>query len=102
MHKWVDIACDEETVAKVKAGRFFVMNLPPGRHALSAREGIPVFMETRSGEKSFLRLGQQIDGQTAMLVPTKIDSIEFSGGYVSLTGCRIEATTSTSESSGCD
>lgn len=74
--KWVNIACDDEIVAKVKAGRFFVMNLPPGRHAVSAGDGIPVFVEARSGEKSFLRMGREVDGQTVMLVLTKMDSAE--------------------------
>jgi hypothetical protein len=75
-HKWIDIACDDETVAKIKAGRFFVMKLPPGRHAVSARDGIPVFIDARSGEKSFLRLGREIDGQTVMPVLTKVDSTQ--------------------------
>jgi hypothetical protein len=74
--KWVDIACDDEIVAKVKAGRFFVMSLPPGRHAVSAGDGIPVFVEERSGEKSFLRVGREVDGQAVMLVLTKMDSTE--------------------------
>ena len=74
--RWLDIACDNEIVAKVKAGRFFVMNLPPGRHAVSAGDGIPMFVEARSGEKSFLRVSREVDGQTVMLVLTKIDSTE--------------------------
>lgn len=75
-HKWIDIARDDETVARVKAGRFFVMNVTPGRHAISARNGIPLFIEVASGEKSFLRLGREVDGQTMMLVLTKMDSTE--------------------------
>jgi len=74
--KWIDIACDDEIVAKVKAGRFLVMNLPPGRHAVSAGDGIPEFVEARSGEKSFLRVGREVDGQTVMLVLTRMDSTE--------------------------
>ena len=71
-HKWLDIACDDEIVAKVKAGRFFVINLPPGRHAVSERDGMPAFIEVRSGEKSFLRLGREVDGQTVMPVLMKM------------------------------
>jgi hypothetical protein len=82
--KWVDIACDVEIVAKVKAGRFFVMDLPPGRHAVSAGDGMPVFVEARSGEKSFLRVGGEVDRQTVMLVLTKIDSTEASKEMVHL------------------
>ena len=74
--KWVDIACDEEIGAKGKAGRYFVMNLPPGRHVVSVGDGIPVFVEERSGEKSFLRVGREVDGQAVMLVLTKMDSTE--------------------------
>jgi hypothetical protein len=83
-HKWVEIARDDETVAKVKAGRFFVMNVPPGRHTVSARDGIPVFIETRSGEKLFLRLDREVDGQTMMLVLTKMDFTEASKEMVHL------------------
>ena len=72
----MDIACDDEIVAKVKAGRFFVINLPPGRHAVSQREGIPVFIEVRSGEQSFVRLGREVDGQTVIPVLTKMGSAE--------------------------
>jgi len=74
--RWVDIACDDEIVAKVKAGRFFVINLPPGRHAVSEREGIPVFIEVRSGEQSFVRLDREVDGQTVIPVLTKMGSTE--------------------------
>jgi len=75
-HRWLDVACDEEIVAKVKAGRFFVMNLPSGRHTIAVRDGIPIFIEVRSAERSFLRLGRQVDGQTVMLVLSKMDSTE--------------------------
>lgn len=74
VRRWVDIACDDEIVAKLKAGRFFVMNLPPGRHAVSERDGLPVFIEVRSGEKSFLRVGREVDGQTVMPVLSKMGS----------------------------
>jgi hypothetical protein len=84
-HKWVEIVRDDETVAKVKAGRFFVINVPPGRHAVSARDGIPVFVEVRSDEKSFLRLDREVDGQTVMLVLTKMNSIEAGKEIVHLT-----------------
>jgi hypothetical protein len=83
-HRWVDVACDDEIVAKVKAGRFFVINLPPGRHAMSVRDGIPMFIEVRSGEKSFLRLGREVDGQTVMQVLTKMDSTEANKEMVNL------------------
>ena len=74
--RWVEIACDDEIVAKVKAGRFFVINLPPGRHAVSEREGIPVFIKVHSGEQSFVRLDREVDGQTVMPVLTQMGSTE--------------------------
>jgi len=80
----MDIACDDKIVAKVKAGRFFVVNVTPGRHAVSAGDGIPVFMETRPGEKSFLRVDREVDGQTVMLVLTKVDSSEAAKEIVHL------------------
>jgi len=83
-HGWVDVACDEEIVAKVKAGKFFVMNLQPGRHAISVQDGIPVFIELRSGERSFLRLDREVDGQTVMLVLNKMDSTEANREMVNL------------------
>jgi hypothetical protein len=74
--KWVEIACDNEIAAKVKAGRFFVINLPPGRHVLSESDGMPAFVEVRSGEKSYLRLDREIDGQTVMPVLTRMNPDE--------------------------
>jgi len=76
--RWVEIACDAEIVAKVKAGRFFVIDLPPGRHVVSEREGIPAFVEVRSGEPSFVRLDREVDGQTVMPVLVNMSATEAS------------------------
>jgi hypothetical protein len=83
--RWVDIACDDEVVAKVKTGRFVVINLPPGSHAVSERDGIPVLIEVRSGEQSFVRLDQEVDGQTVIPVLTKMGSTEAGREMVHLT-----------------
>jgi hypothetical protein len=53
---WFPILCDGTVVAKLKRGRFFVVNVAPGRHMLSDKEGVPVFVDVRSGEKSFIYL----------------------------------------------
>lgn len=74
--KWVDIACDDKIVAQVKAGRFFVINVPPGRHALTERDGIPAFIDLHSGEKSYVRLDREVDGQTVMPVLTRMSPAE--------------------------
>ncbi|HLV89146.1 MAG TPA: hypothetical protein VKV39_19340 [Candidatus Sulfotelmatobacter sp.] len=83
-HKWVDVACDDGIVAKIKAGRYFVLNLSPGRHAVSERDGIPAFVEVRSGEKAYLRLGREVDGQTVMPVLSRVNANDAAGEIVHL------------------
>lgn len=61
---WFPIWCDGKAVARIKRGRFFVMYVAPGRHMLSDEKGVPVFIDARSGHKSFVRLdwNVKVDG----------------------------------------
>lgn len=58
---WLPISCDSTIVAKLKRGSFFAVNVAPGRHVLSDEKGIPVFVDARSGEESFVRLDWHMD-----------------------------------------
>ena len=58
---WIPISCDGTVVAKLKRGRFFAVNVAPGQHMLSDERGIPVFVDARSGEESFVRLEWHIE-----------------------------------------
>jgi hypothetical protein len=53
---WFPILCDGTMVAKLKRGRFFAINVAPGRHLLGAKESLPVFVTAESGEDSFVRV----------------------------------------------
>ena len=53
---WFPVWCDNTAVAKVKRGRFFAVNVSPGRHMLSGEKGVPVFVEVPSGGEAFVHL----------------------------------------------
>lgn len=53
---WFPVWCDRVLVAKIKRGRFFVINVAPGRHMVSEEKGVPVFVEARPGKRVFVRL----------------------------------------------
>ena len=53
---WFPTSCEGTVVAKLKRGRFLAINVEPGRHMLSGEKGIPVFVDARSGDESFVRL----------------------------------------------
>ena len=52
---WFPISCDGVVVAKIKRGRFFAVSVAPGRHVLSDEKGVPVGVDVRSGEETFVR-----------------------------------------------
>jgi hypothetical protein len=54
---WLPISCDGSVVAKVKQGKFFAINVAPGRHMVSPERGIPVFIDVRSGSEAFVTVG---------------------------------------------
>jgi len=53
---WFPVWCDKAVVAKVKRGRFFALNVAPGRHMIREEKGVPVFIDVGSGDESFVRL----------------------------------------------
>lgn len=59
-HSWFPVWCDGKVVAKIKHGRFFVINVPPGRHMLSEEKGVPVFVDAKSRQKFFVRIDWRI------------------------------------------
>lgn len=58
---WFPIWCDGNVIARIKRGRFFVIFVAPGRHMLSDEKGVPVFVNARSGQKSFVRLDWHVN-----------------------------------------
>ena len=56
VRSWFPVSCDGIVVAEIKRGRFFAVNVGPGRHMLSEEKGVPTFVEARSGRDSFIRL----------------------------------------------
>ena len=66
---WFPVSCDGVVVAEIKRGRFFAINVAPGRHMVSEEKGVPVFVEARAGRDSFVRLEWHIEvGQSAIPV----------------------------------
>jgi hypothetical protein len=56
VRSWFPVWCDGVLVAKIKQGRFFIINVEPGRHEISEEKGVPAFVDVRSGKKAFVRL----------------------------------------------
>ena len=55
------IFCDGARMAEAQAGRFFVINVEPGRHVLIAGDGIPATVDVRAKGESFVRVGREIE-----------------------------------------
>lgn len=53
---WFPVSCDGAVVAEIKRGRFFAIDVAPGRHMLTEEKGVPTFVDARSGQESFVRL----------------------------------------------
>lgn len=53
---WLSISVGDVVVAEVNRGAFFAISLAPGRYTLSVANGVPLPIDVRSGEKSFVRL----------------------------------------------
>jgi hypothetical protein len=60
---WVPVSCDGTLVAKVKRGRFFAINVGPGKHMLTQNEGIPLVVNAHPGQQIFVRLGQEVSDE---------------------------------------
>jgi len=66
---WFPVSCDGVVVAELKRGRFFAINVVPGRHMLNEEKGVPAFVDARPGRDSFVRLNWHIEvGQPAIPV----------------------------------
>jgi len=63
VRSWVPVSCDGEVVAKVRRGRFFAINVSPGKHLLSQDDGIPRPVNAHAGQPSYLRLGQEVSDE---------------------------------------
>ena len=53
---WTPVSCDGENIAEIKQGFFFTMNISPGRHLLSLEAGVPISIDVRPGEETFVRI----------------------------------------------
>ncbi|MGE5112448.1 MAG: hypothetical protein ACM3JB_16405 [Acidobacteriaceae bacterium] len=53
-HAWIPIYCDGALVAKVKAGKFLAIEVPPGQHTLLAGDGVPLPFEIFPGKDVFV------------------------------------------------
>jgi len=53
---WRSISCNGVVVAELKRGTFFAINVEPGRYTLLVEQGVPLTVDVRSGEESFVRL----------------------------------------------
>lgn len=83
---WFPIWCDGTIVAKLKRGRFFVVNVAPGRHMLSDGKGVPVWVDAHSGKESFARLDWRMEvGGPAISVLQVIPRCTARGDMPSLT-----------------
>ena len=66
---WSPIYCDSKVVAKLKRGRFFALDVAPGRHMVSGENGVPVFVDAGAGEDSFVSLGWRTGDTGGPLLP---------------------------------
>jgi len=53
---WLPISCNNVVVAELKRGTFFAINVEPGPYSLFVEKGVPLSVDARSGEDSFVRL----------------------------------------------
>jgi hypothetical protein len=53
---WMSISCGNVVAAEIKRGTFFAITLPPGRYTFLGENGVPLPIDTHSGEELFLRL----------------------------------------------
>ena len=53
---WLSISCNSVVVAELQRGAFFAINVEPGPYMLSVEKGVPLSIDARAGEESFVRL----------------------------------------------
>ncbi len=66
---WFPVWFDGVAVAKIKRGRFFVINATPGRHTLNDEKGVPVSIEIQAGKKVFIRQDWRTGDSEGSLLP---------------------------------
>src|SRR5690242_14068765 len=67
---WFPVSLDGVPVAEIKSGRFFEINVSPGRHMVSGKKGVPVFVDARPGKNVFVRLEWQNGVLRGPILPT--------------------------------
>jgi hypothetical protein len=73
---WLPVVCDGVSVADLKRGFFFVVNVSAGRHSLSLLDGVPVSVEIHSGDEAFVRLDWHYDVRRAPIPILAVISAE--------------------------
>lgn len=53
---WMPVFCDGQVMADVRAGAYFAINIPAGRHILSIDPGVPLPIDIGSNETKFIRV----------------------------------------------
>jgi hypothetical protein len=54
--KWIAISSNGGPVAEVREGRYFRIDVPPGRYTLAPADGTPLVIEAVARTKSYVRL----------------------------------------------
>jgi len=60
-HARITISLDDAPMAEIQSGRFFVINVKPGKHMLVAGEGVPLAIEPHAGQDLFVLLARDIE-----------------------------------------
>lgn len=56
MRSALDVTCNGSAVARMRKGSFFALTLPKGRHTIGIESGVPVTVEVRTGDETFVRI----------------------------------------------
>lgn len=56
MRSPLEVTCNGVEAASIKKGSFFALTLPPGRYTLATASGVPVTLEGRTGDETFVRI----------------------------------------------
>ena len=68
----IPIYCDGALVAKVKRGHFFVISVSPGNHELERKGSVPLIVDAKAQENSFVSPGEvvQLTPSGKVSIPT--------------------------------
>lgn len=59
-HARLTISMDDAPMAEIQSGRFFVINVKPGKHVLMAGEGVPLAIDPKASQELFVLLARDI------------------------------------------